>query len=372
MDFDPGPGVYNLISLFYIDIYISKFDENGNFDFVKSVRSENFMVSNASNSISIDNSGNIYTIGAFQIVADFDPDPIGIDYLTSNGLYDIFISKLDSFGNHVWAQNFGSNSFDEGTSITVDNAGNVFSTGYFENTVDFDPNSGICNLTSNPINFPNPFILKLKTCYETSSTLEIFSCKNYISPSGDSLTNSGVYIDTIANAAGCDSIITLDLTIYNVDTSVFQNGNTLSANANGAIYQWIDCGNGNIPIAGATNKIFIPTANGSYAVIITENGCTDTSSCYIINTVSISENDFDSGVKVYPNPANEKIHIDFETFYPKGTVEIINNSGQLLIEKNFANQKTIELDIKKLPAGEYFVRKVVENKTIFVEKFVKE
>ena len=146
----------------------------------------------------------------------------------------------------------------------------------------------------------------------------------------------------------------------------------MSANANGAIYQWIDCGNGNIPIAGATNKIFIPTANGSYAVIITENGCTDTSSCYIINTVSISENDFDSGVKVYPNPANEKIHIDFETFYPKGTVEIINNSGQLLIEKNFANQKTIELDIKKLPAGEYFVRKVVENKTIFVEKFVKE
>ena len=81
--------------------------------------------------------------------------------MTSVGLDDIFISKLDSAGNFVWAKNFGGTAGDYGTSIATDVAGNVYTTGNFYNTVDFDPGSGINNLTSAGQN--DVFILKLNT-----------------------------------------------------------------------------------------------------------------------------------------------------------------------------------------------------------------
>jgi uncharacterized protein (AIM24 family) len=69
--------------------------------------------------------------------------------LTSNGSSDVFIEKLDSSGGFVWAKSFGSFSFDDGYSVTVDNFGNVFTTGSFKVTVDFDPSTNVFELSAN-------------------------------------------------------------------------------------------------------------------------------------------------------------------------------------------------------------------------------
>ncbi|MDT8411174.1 MAG: T9SS type A sorting domain-containing protein [Vicingaceae bacterium] len=85
-------------------------------------------------------------------------------------------------------------------------------------------------------------------------------------------------------ANGCDSLVTLDLTINTVDNTTSLNVDTITANQAGATYRWLDCDNGNAIIAGATNQSFVPSISGNYAVEVTFNGCTDTSACFIVST----------------------------------------------------------------------------------------
>ena len=98
-------------------------------------------------SVAVDATGNVYTTGYFQGTVDFDPNA-GVLNLTSAGAGDIFVSKLDATGNLVWAKAMGGSTDDTGYCIAVDGVGNVYTTGYFSGTVDFDPNAGVLNLTS--------------------------------------------------------------------------------------------------------------------------------------------------------------------------------------------------------------------------------
>ena len=103
-------------------------------------------------SIAVDSSGNVYTTGYFYGTVDFNPGT-GVFNLTSAGVSDIFISKLDASGNFVWAKAMGGTSTDLGYSIAVDGSGNVYTTGYFCGTADFNPNSGgVFNFTSTGYN----------------------------------------------------------------------------------------------------------------------------------------------------------------------------------------------------------------------------
>ena len=92
-------------------------------------------------SVTVDSSGNIYTTGLFQGTVDFDPGA-GTANLTSNGNKDAAVLKLDSSGNYVWAKSFGGTRMDFAWSVAVDSSGNVYTTGYFNGTVDFDPGAG--------------------------------------------------------------------------------------------------------------------------------------------------------------------------------------------------------------------------------------
>ena len=89
-------------------------------------------------SISIDKAGNIYGVGNFSNTVDFDPGP-GVYNLTSNGKLDIFITKFTNSGDFVWAKSLGSTGDDDGRSIALDTFGNVYVTGQFSESVDFDP-----------------------------------------------------------------------------------------------------------------------------------------------------------------------------------------------------------------------------------------
>jgi len=143
-DFDPGVGTFSLSSAGGADIFVSKLDGNGNFVWAKSLGG---IGDDYSWDIAVDSSGNVYTTGRFQGAADFDPG-VGTFNLTSAGGVDIFVSKLDSNGNFVWAKRIGGTDHDESYGIVIDMSGSSYLTGYFMGTVDFDPNAGTLNMVS--------------------------------------------------------------------------------------------------------------------------------------------------------------------------------------------------------------------------------
>ncbi len=142
-DFDPGAGTTSLTSADSSDIFISKLDASGNFLWAKRM-GETY--EDRGRSIEIDGSGNVYTTGFFGGTADFDPGA-GTSNLTSAGSSDIFISKLDASGNFLWAKRIGGTDIDWGLFIVVDSSDNVYTTGYFAGTADFDPGAGTTNLS---------------------------------------------------------------------------------------------------------------------------------------------------------------------------------------------------------------------------------
>jgi len=144
VDFDPGAGTTNLTTAGSSDVFISKLDASGNLVFAKRFGGG---ISDLGYSIAVDSTGNIYTTGFFQDTVDFDPSA-GTTNLTTAGLSDVFISKLDASGNLVFAKRFGAAEADAGRSIALDSTGNIYTAGYFEQTVDFDPSAGTTNLTS--------------------------------------------------------------------------------------------------------------------------------------------------------------------------------------------------------------------------------
>jgi cysteine-rich repeat protein len=154
-DFDPGPGVYNLTLAGAYDVFISKLDSAGNFVWAKQLGGTSHEYAYG---VALDSDGNVYTVGYFLGTADFDPGP-GVYNLTPAGSNDVFISKLDSAGNFVWANQLGGTSGENATGVALDSGGNVYTGGYFRGTADFDPGSGVYNLTS--AGSINAFISKL-------------------------------------------------------------------------------------------------------------------------------------------------------------------------------------------------------------------
>lgn len=171
---------------------------------------------------------------------------------------------------------------------------------------------------------------------------------------------------TLTDINGCDSIVKLDLTINTIDSTVMQSGITLTANLTGATYQWLDCNNSFSAILGETNQSFTATANGNYAVEISQNTCVDTSACLSIMSIGIIENDFGKGFVVFPNPTTGNIKIDLGGFYSMVEVKTLNSVGQIVWLYKFKDSETIELDINGKP-GVYFIKMTTsENKNATV------
>lgn len=146
IDFDPGPGTYNLDAGTGTDIFILKLDVSGNYVWAKNIGGNGFDT-NVGNSIAVDGSGNVYTTGYFTNGVDFDPGA-GTKNLNAVHSYDIFVLKLDVDGNYVWVKQIGAYNSQVGYGIAVDASGNVYTSGYFWGTVDFDPGADTHELTS--------------------------------------------------------------------------------------------------------------------------------------------------------------------------------------------------------------------------------
>ena len=151
-DFDPGPGTYELASFGGDgDIFVSKLDPEGNFMWAKQMGG---IYGDQGFSITLDKFTNIYITGEAEGEVDFDPGP-AVYNLTARGS---FVTKLDGSGNFVWARIVSATGFSTGRSIVVDANENVYTTGWFGGSVDFDPGPGDFTMDASGI---SNFILKL-------------------------------------------------------------------------------------------------------------------------------------------------------------------------------------------------------------------
>jgi hypothetical protein len=158
-DFDPSATTANLTSLgMNDDAFIAKYSPAGTYIWAKNIGSagQPYIID-----MEIDVNGDVVFIGAFWGTVDFDPSASNLD-VTPVGIQDMYIAKLNSSGNLVWVKNLGAaGSYCLGASLALDNAGNIYATGTFENTVDFDPSGVVLNLTS--LGYADIFIAKYNT-----------------------------------------------------------------------------------------------------------------------------------------------------------------------------------------------------------------
>ena len=198
-----------------------------------------------------------------------------------------------------------------------------------------------------------------EVCNTTTSSVTLDACETYTVPSGhETYTTSGVYEDTIQNVQGCDSIITIDLTIIDIDTTVTENAPNLVSNHPGASYQWlIGCDTMPTVISGETSQSIDITSYsnpGYYSVEITANGCVDTSTCIYADFFGLTE--WASNFKLVPNPTNGNFQINFNDFNEIIDLKIIDLEGrEVYNENNFMASGTRNFNID-VPSGMYIIQ----------------
>lgn len=156
-DFDPGPGNSNLTPIGSINSYILKLNNNGDFQWVKHYSSTSEIIGL---SITIDQNDNVIGTGYYNGTVDLDPSANNLN-ITTNGEYDLFITKLDLDGNFIWSQSLGSAQTERGQGIDTDDQNNIYLTGVFMTTVDFNYNPTANNSLTSQFS-QDIFILKLQ------------------------------------------------------------------------------------------------------------------------------------------------------------------------------------------------------------------
>jgi len=412
VDFDPGAGVSNLTPPGAgADVFISKLNSSGTFVWAQQLGGA---LDDISNSIALDTADNVYTAGYFSGTSDFDPGA-GTFNLTSAGAYEIFISKINSSGSFIWAKKMGGTDIDICTSIIVDGIDQVYTTGYFSDTPDFDPDAGTYTLTSAGSN--DVYVHKMSQCFippsptnatlpngqgicnGQSATLTAASAGavNWFStPSGTTVLGTGANFITptlslgtytyYAEATTCltntlrtvISITVSTLPVFSASTNVFVLcvGETATLTVTGVSdATWTPGGTG-------TSILVSPTVTTTYTVYGSNGpGCANMA----VLTQAVSDcsgiqqlTNTNPGLKIYPNPFDSKITI-VTAGTLKSRVSIFNTLGALIYSATIGNDnmppgtqcQTTEINLSGQTAGIYFV-KVEQNNLVRTLKIVKE
>lgn len=200
----------------------------------------------------------------------------------------------------------------------------------------------------------------------SSSIGDFYLWSNSETTQSITVNTSGTYSLTITDVNGCVSPSSNPVTVTVdplPDLNISVNSNVLSVNQNGASYQWVDCNNGDAPIAGATNQTFTPSVNGSYACEITLGSCTSLTNCETISTIGLMENTKEM-LAVFPNPATFTIQIQSSDVIENAT--IFDMRGNLVLQ--FTGNST---SIERLECGMYFIS-IKTEKGLYQSKFVKQ
>lgn len=385
-DFDPSVGVFTMTPQGSDDVFIAKYDSTGKFIWCKQIGDIN---QDIGCKITIDNTKNIYTAGYFSNTPDFDPG-ISTYSIASSGVEDAFILKLDSLGNFIWARKVGSTGSDYAYDLKLDNSMNVFTTGSFNGTANFDPGLSSYSLTTKGIS--DAFTCKFGTCSPPASPINTTSFLNQTICSGNSATlsatsltgtinwysstssnvvntgtlfitstlTSGTYTFYAESFSCAPSLIKTSITVsvnplptININTTntlicsqPIQQSATLSATG-GINYTWTPGGTGN-------NIVVSPSITTTYTTTgVDSNGCQNSS----IFTQSVSvcalipfNSDQILRISIFPNPAGNTLNVFYENDQIS-EIHIINSLGQTVIRNNFQNI----MDISNLTDGCYTI-----------------
>jgi DNA-binding protein Fis len=372
VDFDPGNGTAIRTPAGY-DAYVAKYDPNGNYVWVKSIKGTSF---ESAKDIAIDDNNNVYVTGDFQGTVTCDSGNV-MATLVSKGLNDGYLAKYDVNGNYVWAINLGGTGYDYGQGVSVDvsnhvyvlgrstaafdasgngdtiaagatgigsddvflikydsssnyrwgigaggigydygesvstdQSGNVYIAGYFSRPLDFNPGGTGGLLTPAGNTTIDGFLVKFGCSDTLSSYLVVKECTDSFTLNEEVYRESGTYTQYFPNLSGCDSSVILDLTLYAFEQPVLTiDIHTLSTTRNYTTYQWIKNGE---DIPGATNPTYTVTENADYQVRVThENDCEGISDEYTVNNiVSIDKvNPLSQYTGIYPNPVNDILYV---------------------------------------------------------------
>ncbi|MCK6692054.1 MAG: T9SS type A sorting domain-containing protein [Thermoanaerobaculia bacterium] len=337
-----------LISAGGRDIFIACYGLSGALKWVSAIGGSS---DDSGNTILINSDGSLYAGGYFRGTVDFDPGPAQAT-LTASSFFDIFIAKYtlclpvfiekspagisacenDSIAFSAESLNattyswFVSNDGGLSWAAITDTSGN-YSGSNTQNLDIHQVNVGQDGLLFRMIaqsscglsDTSGVALLTVLPASASSELINICSGETYIFPDGTSADTSVIHISALQSVNGCDSIITSTLIVNSVDTAVTLDGKTLSAQGSVQSVQWVDCGNGYTPIPGATGATFTPAVNGMYAAIITNNNCTDTSTCFLVIVSPTKDNPAPFGFTVHPNPFSDMLRVDNPGLYSGDT-----------------------------------------------------
>lgn len=511
VDFDPNAGTDIKSSWGNYDIFLSKYDNDGNYLWTKFF--QNSTDFKAPKSLVCDSLNHIYMVGNFDGQVDFDPG-IGVHNISSvNNGTDAFVLKLDSLGAFDWVSIIGNSQVENAYDVKIDMDGNIAVAGKFHKSSDLDPGAavvtagfypasvcvldpilgglvdfkpigviassiaidpynnyyisgtysevtgfnlmdevvpyddngsgdaylvkipGSCNINTqtylyacdslqhydgntyyntvsvtgyvsemgscDALNVANIFISE-----STSSSISASACFSYQSPSGHySWTATGTYLDTITNAVGCDSVITvslimdtmvssshvvnicqgdsvlidgvyesiagnyveyytsingcdslkyIDLQVRNLQVNLVSFSDTLIVIPGGYNYQWYDCVADSIIIMN-TDTVFVPSYTSSYKVIASDQGCSDTSLCVFVDLSSVSESNIGQ-VNLYPNPVEKNLTVALDHWVGYLEYTVFDLYGKKVIERGrVLSSDLFVIDVNTLTRGSYFL-----------------
>ncbi len=212
VDFDPGTNVYNLSTnpiVGKLDLFLLKLNSKGQFIWVRQITNK----SPGLGDLALDGSHGVFIGGVFRDELCFNTQ----NCFTPVGPSDLFIAEIDSAGNFEWAKQLGG-SGSEGFLFSVSSdSSSIYGSGQFSNTVDFDPDTGVYNLKDKTGSF---FILKWSKCNASFSTIAATACDSF-KWNNQTYHSSGKYKQVIKNHGGCDSTITLNLTVIKKPVAKF-------------------------------------------------------------------------------------------------------------------------------------------------------
>lgn len=365
-DFDPGLSSYNLSSMAGPSQFVLKLNSSGHFIWAKHwVGSSQEYIS----SLKVDSSENIYLSGYFDGMMDLDPDAGEVYHTSPGGLYvsNSFLIKLNSSGQYVNGYVWGDLGDQFFNDMTLRND-RLFIACHFEDdsALDVDPSTN--QIFANQPGEAGFVILVLDTNlnYNNHHTFifnrDEFYVNNILtSPSDDWIYISGFSSDSceyILNNtintlyAFYVDVFALKLKACNINTQLNISSSSLEAVSSGLQYQWIDCVSG-LPMMGENNQTFTPLSNGSYAVILSNSYCIDTSACFTINHLELKDTDTNYSISIYPNPTTDNIFINASASLTK--VDIANVLGAVMVSLNNLNSNSLTFSFNNYPPGIYMI-----------------